>query len=335
MKRVTPTGAAPAFFDSTRKACAQHPALRRQVYPRHSIEQTNRSDARIDLIKFRVDLPNTCLRKAWAVFLWLFVIGTSSHAHGDEIFTFAVVPQFEQRKLFGIWKPIVDELGRRTGLSLKLVTVLTIPEFERELSKGSFDFAYANPYHILRESKRQGYIPLVRDNSPLQGILVVSKASPIRSVAELNGKTLAMPSPNALGASLLLRADLENIHRVRMTPFYVKTHSSVYLHVATGATDAGGGVQKSLEEQNQSVRDALRIIYTTRGMPSHPVSAHPRVPGPVRQAVQKALLEMATTGRGQALLAEVPMTQPVAASMGDYLVMQRWGLEKYWVEEVK
>lgn len=336
MKRVTPTGAAPAFFDSTRKAaCARHPTLRRQFYPRHSIEQTNRSDARIDLIKFRVDLPNTCLRKAWAVFLSLFLIGTSIHAHGDEIFTFAVVPQFEQRKLFGIWKPIVDELGRRTGLSLKLVTVLTIPEFERELSKGSFDFAYANPYHILRESKRQGYIPLVRDNSPLQGILVVSKASPIRSVAELNGKTLAMPSPNALGASLLLRADLEDIYHVRMIPLYVKTHSSVYLNVATGATDAGGGVQKTLEEQNQSVRDALRIIYTTRGIPSHPVSAHPRVPRPVREAVQRALLQMATTAAGQALLAEVPMTQPVAASMGDYLVMQRWGLEKYWVEEVK
>jgi hypothetical protein len=44
---------------------------------------------------------------------------------------------------------------------------------------------------------------------------------------------------------------------------------------------------------------------------------------------------MATKAQGQALLAEVPMTQPVAATMLDYLVMQGWGLEKYWVEQAK
>ena len=43
---------------------------------------------------------------------------------------------------------------------------------------------YANPYHILRESKRQGYIPLVRDDIPLKGILVVSKGSPLRGAGQ-------------------------------------------------------------------------------------------------------------------------------------------------------
>lgn len=277
----------------------------------------------------------TRLQAAWAVLLSLFALATAGCAYAQEAYTFAVVPQFEQRKLFGIWKPITDELSRRSGLSLKLVATLTVPEFERELALGSFDFTYANPYHILRESKRQGYVPLVRDAVPLEGILVVAKNSPIRSIAELDGKTLAIPSPNAVGASLLLRADLEHIYHVRMTPLNVKTHSSVYLNVATGAADAGGGVQKTLEEQDPSIRAALRILYTTRSMPSHPLSAHPRVPKPAREALRKALLEMAASPAGRALLAEVPMTQPVATSMDDYTVMQDWGLEKYWVEQAR
>jgi ABC-type phosphate/phosphonate transport system substrate-binding protein len=250
----------------------------------------------------------------------------------EDTYTFAVVPQFSQRKLYGIWHPIVEEIARRTGLKLRLVTTLTVSEFERGLSRGRFDFVYANPYHILREKKRQGYIPLVRDRVPLRGILVVPRNSPVRSPADLDGKTLAIPSPNAIGASLLLQADLEQLFHVRMTLLVVKTHSSVYLNVANGLADAGGGVQKTLAEQDEGVRNALRVLYTTRQMPSHPLAAHPRVPKAAREAVRKALLDMAATPEGQALLAKVPMTQPVAASINDYLEMQAWGLDKYWRE---
>ena len=118
-------------------------------------------------------------------------------AAAAQVYSFAVVPQFEQRKLFGIWKPIVDDLEKRTGLAFKLEATLTVPEFERELSKGTFDFVYANPYHILRTSKTPGYLPLVRDGTPLRGILVVRKDSPIGSPAELAGMQVAFPSPNA------------------------------------------------------------------------------------------------------------------------------------------
>lgn len=275
------------------------------------------------------------LRGIWAVLVALLLTGAGNFARAGETYSFAVVPQFEQRKLYGIWKPVVDELSKRTGLQLKLVATLTVPEFERELSKGSFDFTYANPYHILRESRRQGYIPLVRDDIPLQGILVVPKSSPVRTVSELDGKSLAIPSPNAIGASLLIRADLDNVFRIRMTAINAKTHSSVYLNVATGAADAGGGVQKTLEEQDPGIRDALRVLYTTRSIPSHPVSAHPRVIKTAREAIRNALLDMAATPEGRALLAEIPMTKPVTTSIEDYLAMQDWGLENYWVEQAK
>lgn len=273
-----------------------------------------------------------CSKRLRTILNALLLVIAAAHAHAEESYSFAVVPQYEQRKLFAIWKPIVDDVARRAGVSLKLVATLTVAEFERELSKGSFDFNYANPYHILRESRRQGYLPLVRDGTPLQGILVVARDSPLRGPADLDGKTLAVPSPNALGASLLLRSDLEQLFKVSVGMLDVKTHSSVYLNVAKGLADAGGGVQKTLAEQDDAVRDALRVVYTTRPMPSHPVSAHPRVAGPVREAVRRALLDLAATPAGQALLAEVPMTRPVAASIDDYTIMQDWRLEKYWVE---
>jgi phosphonate transport system substrate-binding protein len=250
--------------------------------------------------------------------------------YAAEPYTFGVVPQFEQRKLHAIWKPIINELEKRTGLSFKLVTTLKIQDFEKEFVAGRFDFAYINPYHVTKTAKTEGYIPLVADSAPLRGILVVLKTSPITKLTELNGKLVAFPSPNALGASLLMRADLERIFHVSVKPIYVKSHSSVYLHVAQGLAAAGGGVEKTLQEQSQDIRSAVRVIYTTRPMPSHPFTAHPRVPKEHREKVRQALLDMDKTPAGRALLSKVPVKHLIATSMADYSKLLDWGLDAYW-----
>ncbi len=269
----------------------------------------------------------------WRVAAIAVLLLLPGFARAAESYSFAVVPQYEQRRLFTIWKPILDEVARRAGVELRLASTLSVTDYERSLAAGAYDFVFTNPYHILRQTDRQGYQPLVRDDVPLKGILLVAKESPYRSLRDLDGKTLAVPSPNALGASILLRADLERLHGVHVEMRNVKTHASVYLHVANGLTEAGGGVQKVFEEQDKAVRDRLRILYTTREMPSHPVAAHPRVPAEARERVRHAFLDMAATPEGGALLGEVPISRPVATSMADYRVMLDWGLDAYWVEE--
>ncbi len=248
------------------------------------------------------------------------------------IYRFGVVPQFEQRKLFRIWRPILNELEQRTGLSFKLVGSPKIPVFEQKFEQGDYDFAYMNPYHLLIAHDCQGYLPLVRDGGrTLKGILVVAKESSIKSVQELAGKRVAFPSPNALGASLLMRAELAKLHGVKVLPHYVKTHSSVYLHVALGQTLAGGGVAATMRSQKPEVRQRLRILYETRPMTPHPISAHPRVPEADREKVRRALLDMAQTEKGAALLAKIPMHKAVKAILEDYTPMSSWGLNEFYV----
>jgi phosphonate transport system substrate-binding protein len=245
-------------------------------------------------------------------------------------FIFGVVPQFEPRRLRAAWEPVIAELERRTGHRFAFATTLTILDFEKELASGHYDFVYANPFQILNEIGKQGYEPLVRDQVPLRGILVVRRDSPIQGPADLAGKLVAMPSPNALGASLLMRADLERLYHMTVRPLYVKTHSSVYLHVAKGLADAGGGAEKTLQEQDAAIRGLLRVIYTTRSMPSHPVAAHPRAPKKEKEAVRRAFIDLAKTAEGQELLARVTMKQVTSTSMADYQVLLTWGLQAYW-----
>lgn len=267
-----------------------------------------------------------------AVMLAGLLLGLAARAE-PPTYTFAVTPQFEQRKLIAIWTPIVQELEKRTGFSIRLTSMMSVPEFEKELAKASFDFVYCNPYNIIKSVPSPGYIPLVRDSSPMRGILLVRKDSAYTKLSDLEGKSVAFPSPNAIGASLLVRADLARLHHVNIQPMYVKTHSSVYLHVVNGLADAGGGVETTLQEQEPAIREAMRILYTTREFPSLPVAANPRVPKTDREKVRKALLDLSATPEGKEMFDRVPMPKPVSTSPEDYAPMRSWGLESFWIEK--
>ncbi len=248
---------------------------------------------------------------------------------GETIYTFSVVPQFERRVLFGIWQPIVDELEKRTGARFQLTTSLSVSDYERDVHRGVYDFIYVNPYVMPNIEEQPGYVPLIRDRKPLRGILVVRKDSPVRKVEELQGKTLAVPSMSALGASLLLRAELDRQYKVKTQVVLAKTHSSVFLHVVNGFADAGGSVQKALSEQDPRVRDALRVLYQTSEVPSHPLAAHQRVPAALREQVRKAFLDLSATPQGRELLGKIPMLEAVAASSEDYRPLRALKLESY------
>lgn len=258
---------------------------------------------------------------------------TTTTALAQPVYKFGVVPQFEPRKLSAIWSPILVELERRTGFRLEMVGSARIPEFENEFENGRYDFAYMNPYHSLVAMRAQKYQPLVRDGGQqLFGILVVAKDGPIKKITDLNGKTVAFPSPNALGASLLIRADLDRLHKIRISPLWVQTHTSAYLNAALGKVAAAGGVMSTLAQQPEAVRNKLTIIYETRRMMPHPVMAHPRVPAADREKLRQAFLDLSATPEGAELLAKVPIKQVIAATEGEYRELAGWGLDDYYVK---
>ena len=247
-------------------------------------------------------------------------------------YSVGVVPQFEARELASIWVPILAELSKRTGLKLTMKGSPRIPEFEVAFEAGEFDFAYMNPYHALIAARKQGYLPLVRDAKPLFGVLAVRKDSAYKDVKDLAGKKISFPAPNAFGASLLIRADLDAVFHTKIVPLYAQTHTSAYLNTALGVSEATGGIKSTLEQQAADIRDSLRILYETRKVPSHPILAHPRVPAADRALVQKAILDMAATPEGAALLAKIPMAKATTATPAEFAAIKTWKLEKYYVK---
>lgn len=262
------------------------------------------------------------------------LIPVSSAAQSENVYSVGVVPQFEAKKLRKIWLPILDELEKLTGYQLKLKASPNINEFEKEFLAGEFDFAYMNPYHLLIANESQGYIPLIRDNGKkLFGILTVRKDSKIKSVRDLNNQLVAFPSPNALGASLQMRAELQDIFKINIKPLYVKTHDSVYLNVLLKQTAAGGGVQKTFNRQQKNIKDALKIIHKTTPVAAHPLAVHPRIKKNVYLKIKQAFLQLAVTEKGRKLIEKIPMRKAGPASLNDYSSLYKMNLKRFFVAD--
>lgn len=247
-----------------------------------------------------------------------------------KVFTVGVVPQFDLNRIHAIWRPILDEMEKRTGYKFILSGAATIPAFERDLAQGEYDLAYINPYQVVKVRERQGYQPLVRDvGRDLYGIVVVPRNSPIQTIKKLRGRELVFPAPNALAATLLVRAELSDRYGIEVVPNYVLSHSSVYLNVALEEAVAGGGVQKTLSQQSDELQDRLKVLYKTAAVPSHPIVAHRRVPEAVRQQLQDVMLMLAHDAAGRELLSKVPITDIGVADIKDYLSLTEMGLERF------
>lgn len=240
-----------------------------------------------------------------------------------------ILPQFAALKLHADWQPLLRRIVADTGIVLEMRTFESVPRFEAAFLRGELDFAYLNPWHAVMARRAQGYEPLVRDTRPLNGVLVVRRDGPA-DLAALDGKPVGMPSANAFGGSLYMRALLAEKHGVRVVPRYLTSHANIFRHVIAGEVAAGGSAGMVLEQEPAAVREQLRILYHTPDTASPPLAVHPSVPETVRRRVVAALLALRDTPEGRALLQAVRMPEPVAADYArDYRPLEGLRLDRY------
>jgi phosphonate transport system substrate-binding protein len=184
--------------------------------------------------------------------------------------------------------------------------------------------------------QQQNYLPLVRDNAPLSGILVALKSGKIKTLADLNGKTIAFPSPNSLGASLYMRALLTDKMHIKFTTVYVGSHQNVYRQVLLGDAAAGGGVLTTFQKEPESLQSELSVLFSAPDIASHPLAAHPRVTAEARKKIVAAIFAIRDDPTANKLLAAVQLPQPVEADFDrDYAELAQLRLDRYYIKQAK
>lgn len=245
--------------------------------------------------------------KSRALVVLMLCLGFLSPASAKE-YTFGIVPQQSSTRLAQLWTPVLQKLSQQTGMDIRFATAKDIPTFEKRLAAGEYDFAYMNPYHFTVFNKAPGYIAMAHQSDKrIKGIVVVRKDSTIRNLEELDGQMMAFPSPAAFAATILPIANMEK-QGMHITPKYVSSHDSVYMAVSRGLLPAGGGIVRTFNNTNPTVRESLRVLWTSAGHTPHAFAAHPDVANDDREKLARALAGFKDTQEGALLLADLGFT---------------------------
>lgn len=264
-------------------------------------------------------------------FISLAIVGVLTVATSQDVlaktFVFGVVPQQSAQKLAAKWSPVFRYLSKKSGHRLVFSTAKSIPEFEKRLANGIYDFAYMNPYHFTVFNRSPGYNAFGRQrDKQIKGIVVVPKDSPITSIEQLEDLKLAFPAPAAFAASVLPRAKFKT-EGISISPNYVRSHDSVYLAVSRGFFAAGGGVMRTFKNTDPEVRANLRVLWTTRPYTPHAFASHPDVDDAVVADVTRALVSMNDDPEGRALLATISFKGMQSAANEDWDDVRGLGLD--------
>jgi phosphonate transport system substrate-binding protein len=241
-----------------------------------------------------------------------------------------IVPQLTVSKTYAYWAPLLEKLGLKSKQCFELIIPATIPLFEKELLSGKPDFAFVNPYHVVMAFPTQKYIPLVADGkSKLGGIIVVRTDSRLDTINTLQNSKIAFPSPNAFGASLLIRSSLTKAG-ISFEPVYVRSHQNVYRSVIAGDVLAGGGINHTFEREPAEIKAQLKIVFTTPLFMPHPFVANPRVPLSEQKDIQQAFIAMKTEPSLLVLLDNVGIPDPISVDYKiDYQPLEKLQLDKF------
>ena len=231
----------------------------------------------------------------------LLLLAASSTGYAASL-KLGVVPQQSASKLAQLWSPIAEYISNATGETIHFATAPDIPTFEKRLAAGEYDIAYMNPYHFVVFNANPGYHAIVRArDNPIRGIMVARKDSKIYNLKDLDGAKLAFPAPAAFAASILTRAELASLG-IQFQPVYVSSHDSVYRSVAKGFFPAGGGVIRTYNNVDPSIRKQLKILWISDEFTSHAIATHPMMDDNLSKKIQKAFAVMDRDETGRKLL---------------------------------
>lgn len=259
-----------------------------------------------------------------ALFTLLGVSFQPAMAADATSYTFAVIPGAPPAVMSKRWTPVIERLSKDTGITFRLKLFDQMAEFEREIWSGTPDFIFASPIQTVVARQGARYIPLVRDSKLADIKLYVRKDSPIRSIDDLDKKEISFVGNKNI-CSVYMQHELKSYGKnLTFNQNYAGSTKNVILNVLMGKVAAGAVFGNELAREPAESQAQLREVATTPKFAPHPLSAHPRVPVQVREAVKKAMLKLAATADGEEMLRPMMLDDLVEADYDrDYRALEK------------
>lgn len=173
--------------------------------------------------------------------------------------------------------PFLKQMNASPKYAFEMVVFEDGEKQYEALRDGKVDLAFLGPAPYVKAHYEFKAEPVVAEAGDLRGLLVVAKSSPIRTVEELRGKTLALgyegsTTTHLLPMLLLSKHHLKSGDMSRVT--FVGDQTKKIVDAILDGTAAAGGISETLYAAN---KDQLRVLETSEPLPGALIAAHPKV----------------------------------------------------------
>lgn len=239
------------------------------------------------------------MRRIWLCLALL--LGTAVQAAPTVPYAFGVLNHRSLQATAAYWNPILNYVSARSGVPLELHIGRTANETTDRVVAGRLDFAYTN--HLFTPKRDQlGWRVLARQDTPgIRGQVVVLDHSPVRTLQELDGKTVAFANPYAfvgyyVPMDRLLRAG------VTVEPLFSGNQEAAMGQLVSGQVAAAGVNHQVMADFAQRRGFQVRVLAESEPYYDLAVMASPRISAADGAKVRQAFVDMAHDPEGLRVL---------------------------------
>ncbi|MDC8785956.1 phosphate/phosphite/phosphonate ABC transporter substrate-binding protein [Roseateles koreensis] len=245
-------------------------------------------------------------------------------------YRFSPVNQSNISTAAAYWNPIVAYVSEKSGVKLSLKIGRTSADTTSYVLAQEVEFVFSN--HLFSPDREAlGWKVFGRRNTPaVRGQLVVLADSPISNVAELEGKDIGFPGPEAFLAYKLPYGYLLN-QKINARPVFGGNMDGAFAQLISGKVTAVGANSQLVEAYTKRENKYFRVLWSSEPMFDLALMASSKVPEKEVEAVARAFLGMQKDPHGRAILAQVnqliglaPDIHFIAADSKDYASYRRF-----------
>ena len=210
---------------------------------------------------------------------------------------FGVISRYPPNIIYRGYQPIMDYLSQNTPFHFALKLSVSYNETVRQLAEGKVAAAFLGSYiyvkaraqfdiHCLLKPLNENFEPFFRS------VLIVRRTSSIRSIEDLKGKRLALPSEQSFSGNWLIASELQK-HGLHVTDLdsvhHFRHHNTVVYQVLKGNFDAGVVKDRVAKEY---LPWGIKIVAYSDPIPGSPIVVGPEYNPAVAEAIRSALLKI-------------------------------------------
>lgn len=210
---------------------------------------------------------------------------------------FGVISRFSPRLIYEGYQPVMDYLNEQTPYHFELKLSDSYNKTIKQVHDGEVTFAFVGTYIYVKARKQYNISclikPLNREGQPFfRTAIVARKDNQVKSVKELAGERIAVPSGQSFSANWLAYYELPR-YNIRIdnldTLQFFSYHHTVIFEILKNKFDAGAVKDRVAVE---FLNSGIKILEYSDPIPSSPIVMNKNADPQIAKTVKEALLKI-------------------------------------------